>query len=254
MFRFIDKSTKRKNTLVKDNISYINGVPIFSIVEFNIIDKCTRACSFCPVSFKDFYSSSGIKGKLKEDFLKKALDDLKDINYTGTILFSGMSEPLLHNKLDDIIYLVKSNLPKVRLEIISNGDLLSTNKLKSMFENGLDAILISMYDNAKQIEKFSKMMKEANLDESQVILRRRYYEDGNYGITVSNRGGLINTDKFRDENEAKVESLPLKKVCYYPFYMIKVDFDGDVTICSHDWKRDYIIGNINMGGGKHINI
>ena len=79
---------------------------------------------------------------------------------------------------------------------------------------------------------------------SQVILRRRYYEDGNYGMTISNRSGLIDSNKYRDENEDKIVELPLKRRCFYPFYTTLIDYNGDVILCPHDWEKKYIVGNV----------
>jgi len=242
--RFIDPSIQRKDKIIKEKLSFINNIPLFSKIEFNIIAACTRACLFCPVSNKNFYKNIDAKGLLKIDFYKKILIDLNDINYDGEILFSGFSEPLLHPKIEEIIALTREYLPNSQIEMISNGDKLTHQKLKALISNGLDIINISMYDGKHQIEYFQNMIFKSGIDRGRVILRRRYYENGNYGLTISNRAGLIDSNKFRDKKEDKIVELPLKKVCYYPFYMLKIDFNGDVDICSHDWQKKFIIGNL----------
>ncbi|PHM16461.1 MAG: radical SAM protein [Sulfuricurvum sp. PD_MW2] len=242
---FIDQSTERKGNIVRDKLSFIDNVPVFSVVELNIMAACTRSCSFCPVSDKDFYKKIDAKGLLKKDFYKKILSDLSAINYKGKILYSGFSEPLLHPKIDELIQLTKEYLPDTQLEMISNGDKLTVAKLKSLFENGLDVLSISMYDGSHQIDYFSNMIHDANVDKEKVILRRRYYENGNYGLTISNRAGLVDSNEYRAEGEEKILELPLKKVCYYPFYMVKIDFNGDMDICSHDWQKKFVVGNVN---------
>ena len=47
-------------------------------------------------------------------------------------------------------------------------------------------------------------------------------------------------------NYQKVYSLkePLKKICSYPSYMFFVDYNGDVLMCSHDWGKKNILGNL----------
>ncbi len=240
--RFIDPSTKRKDTIVKDKLQYFEGFPVFSIIEFNIYGNCNRDCSFCPVSNPLVYEKKheGISTEL----FNKILDDLVQIDYKGKILFSAFSEPLLHKKLENLLLSAKTKLPQSRLEIVTNGDLLSTKKLKSIFDAGLDSISISMYDGKHQIEHFNNMMETCGLDNTQVILRRRYFEDGNYGITISNRSGLINSNEFRDENENAISELPLKNKCYYPFYMILIDYNGDVLLCPHDWSKKFKFANL----------
>lgn len=245
LHRFIDKSTERKGNIVKDKLSFIDNIPVFSVVELNIMAACTRSCSFCPVSDKDFYKKIDAKGLLKTDFYKKLLSDLSEIKYKGKILYSGFSEPLLHPKIEKLLQLTKEYLPDTQLEMISNGDKLTVAKLKSLFANGLDVLSISMYDGSHQIDYFSNMIHDANVDKEKVILRRRYYENGNYGLTISNRAGLVDSNEYRAEGEEKIVELPLKKVCYYPFYMIKIDFNGDMDICSHDWQKKFVVGNVN---------
>ena len=240
--RFIDPSVKRKEVFIKDKLHYFDEVPVFSIIEFNIYGNCNRDCAFCPVSNPNIYEKKheGISVEL----FNKILDDLVKINYQGKILFSAFSEPLLHKKLETLISSAKTKLPNIRIEIVSNGDLLTSKKLKSIFDAGLDTISISMYDGKEQISHFNSMAMDCNLDETQVILRRRYFEDGNYGITISNRSGLIDSNKYRDDDEVSITELPLKNKCYYPFYMILIDYNGDVLLCPHDWSKKLKFGNL----------
>lgn len=240
--RFIDPSTIRKNTIVKDKLLFYKKIPIFSIIEFNLYGTCNRNCSFCPVSDPLSYEKKheGITLQLFE----KIVNDLVDVNYQGKILFSAYSEPLLHKDINTLISTAKQKLPLSRVEIVSNGDLLTAVKLKQLFDAGLDTISISMYDGDHQIEHFNAMTASLGLDNTQVVLRRRYYKDGNYGITISNRSGLINSNEYRDENESGINTLPLHEKCYYPFYMILVDYTGDVMLCPHDWSKKLSFGNV----------
>jgi radical SAM protein with 4Fe4S-binding SPASM domain len=242
--RYIDPSTKRKNDIVKSSLQYYKNTPLFSILEFNIFGACNRSCSFCPVSNPEIYTSKH-EGISIELFEKIALE-LNEIGYKGKILFSALSEPLLHKKIETLIKIAKDSLPEARVEIVTNGDLLTAKKLKSLYNAGLDTASVSMYDGAHQIEHFGTMIKDAQIPQDMVVLRRRYYEDGNYGMTISNRSGLIDSDSYRDANEEGIQELPLKEQCYYPFYMILVDYNGDVLLCPHDWKKSIKFGNLNQ--------
>jgi len=255
--RFIDKSTDRKKEIVKDRLSFVEGVPLFSIVEFNIIGTCNRNCNFCPVSNPDVYTKT--TDGLELELFEKIVRELQVINYEGKILFSAFSEPLLHKEVEKLISIAKKYLPNIRLEMVSNGDLLTSKKLKKLYEAGLDTINISMYDGKHQIEYFEKIRLEADVPKDVVVTRRRYFEDGNYGITISNRVGLIDSNEYRDENEEAIIDLPLKQPCYYPFYMILVDYNGDVLLCPHDWNKTLKFGNLktknlfDIWNGKALN-
>ena len=244
---FIDSSVHRKKRNIESKVETYDGVPVFSLLEFNIFGACNRSCSFCPVSDTSFFKNQykGIDLKLYE----KIICELRDISYSGDILYSAFSEPLLNKEVYDLIKTTKRYLSRVNVEIVSNGDVILKNKtiLNKLFDNGLDVLSISIYDGPKEYDEFQCIIKEKKLDDGRVILRRRYKQDGNYGLTISNRAGLIDSNKFRAQNEDKVEvdSLPLKKACFYPFYQMVVDYDGDVLMCSHDWKKEKVIGNAN---------
>ena len=62
-------------------------------------------------------------------------------------------EPLLHN---DISYIVKklSNVSKV--EVITNGDVLSAKRLQELYLNDVSKVLVSMYDGPEQIKNLMK--------------------------------------------------------------------------------------------------
>ena len=241
----IDSTTKRKNAIAAARLKTRDGIPVFSIVEISVVAACNRRCPFCPVS-DDYYKQLGLSGVMKLPLYEKLLNDLRSIEYSGMILFSGESEPLLHRRLDRLIAKTKLVLPDCQIEVNSNGDLLTAKKLKDLFDSGLDTLSISMYDGPQQIEQFSSLRSEVGLTDSQVLLRRRYYQDGNFGINMTNRGGLVDSDAFRSDrmvtNDQK-QSFPINQECYYPFYMLTVDVGANVTICSHDWAKRYIVGN-----------
>jgi radical SAM protein with 4Fe4S-binding SPASM domain len=259
MGKKMDLSVKNKARIVKDTLTYVDGIPVFSIVELNIVAACTRACVFCPVSDGDFYKKNNIHGRLEPEIYEKLLHDLHAIGYRGRIIFSGFSEPLLHKNLEELVRLTKEVLPDAALEIITNGDLLVPAKMESLFKAGLNVICVSLYDGAHQFEHFNKMKVELGLSDAQMLLRRRYYENGDYGLIVSNRGGLVDSNRYRDKGESSIETVPLQRACYYPFYMIKMDLNGDVLVCSHDWQKRFVVGNIlkesawDLWKGKRLN-
>ena len=85
------------------------------------------------------------------------------------------------------------------------------------------------------------MCTDAKLHSSQYMVRKRYLtEDKDFGITINNRSGLL------ANAEHKIEPLkePLKKKCTYPSYTFFIDYNGDVLMCSHDWGKKMILGNM----------
>jgi radical SAM protein with 4Fe4S-binding SPASM domain len=175
------------------------------------------------------------------DLYEKILGELAQVDYDGVFLYSAFGEPLLYKKLETIIQMSKEYLPRVRIEAVTDGDFVTPAKLKTLFKAGLDTLLISMYDGPEQEEKFSQMTTEVGLSTKQVVLRRRWLPpEEHYGITLSNRTGMV---EIPEAGVLKVKE-PLKRQCFYPFYQVLVDYDGAVLLCPHDWGKKLIVGNV----------
>ena len=242
--KFLDQNIPRKGKIVRDNLDEANpsesAPPFCSLIEFNLSGLCNRVCVFCPrVDPKIF---PNINEHLPVELYEKTMTELAEVDYDGMILYSGFGEPFLYKSIEHLIVLSKQYCPKVRVECVTNGDTVTPGKLKSMFDAGLDTLLISLYDGPEQREVFQGMMAEAGVSESQVVLRDRWLPaEENYGITLVNRSGMVNIP------EAGIGAIsePLKRRCFYPFYSVVVDYDGAVLLCTHDWGKKFIVGNLN---------
>ena len=232
-----------KDDDVRGSLRKLRGVPVFGLVEFNIWGACNRRCEFCPISDPSIFTNKK-EGIALENY-ERVLMDLQRIEFDGVILWSMFSEPTLHKKILTLATVTKEILPKTQLQLTSNGDTLRAkpDKLAALFDAGLDRLNFSLYDGPDQFAEFTELRRRAGLTRIQVKLRRRYLESGNYGITISNRTGLINANEYRDKNEPPIVTLPLKTSCYYPFYQVAIDYNGDVLLCPHDWSKKYIAGN-----------
>ena len=138
--------------------------------------------------------------------------------------------------------MTRKYLPNSNIEMVTNGDVLNMKRLKKLFLSGLNKLLISAYDGKKEADELQFLCEEANLTPNQFIVRRRYLsEDQDFGITLSNRSGLMENAEFN------IKSLkePLKTPCYIPSYTFFLDYQGDVLMCPHDWGKKIILGNLN---------
>ena len=243
-----DNSVFRKKKLLekKENIQKINNFPVFTLVEFNIYGACNRSCNFCPVSDSTFYTNKyeGISTIL----YKKVILDLYKISYKGNLLFSAFSEPFLNMELEELVKITKKFLPNSRLEIVSNGDLIKNDhkRLLNLYSLGLDTVSISIYDGPDEFDNFISIRSKLQITDKQMVIKRRYYnkDNGDFGMIISNRTSLIDSNKFRSESDCCITDLPLNRVCYYPFYQTLIDYNGDMLLCPHDWKKSNIVGNL----------
>ena len=241
--KFIDTNIINKSKTVEDKIQLIEHkgkmLPLPTEIEISESGTCNRTCSFCPRSDPKFEDKKEfISNKLHE----KMCIELKELNYKGTVRFSGFIEPMLDKNIYNLISMVRTYIPESNIEMVTNGDPLNLTRLKKLFNSGLNRILISAYDGKEEAEKLDDLCKRANLTEREFIVRHRYLsEDDDFGITLSNRSGLMENAEF------KIETLkePMKKPCYIPSYTFFLDYQGDVLMCPHDWGKKVILGDLN---------
>jgi len=220
-----------------DKVQLINGTgfPLPSVVEFNIWGDCNRACSFCPVSTK-YYDRR--PGGMDFNLYAQIIYELMHLKFNGMILFSAFSEPLLNPTIVQFVRLARNFLP-CHIEINTNGDAIRKcpDILHNLFKSGLNTVSISLYSNRNGPKGgFDDLIEMYSPDE--IKIRRRYYSEmeKDFGTILSNRGGIFFSDK----------RLPLNRQCFYPFYQITIDMDGDMLLCPHDWRKMHVVGNLKM--------
>lgn len=237
--KFFDPSIKRKAKLAKRNLYFYKGIPLPAEIEISESGTCNRTCSFCPRSAPDFEDR---KEFIKTSLFEKLCTELSEVNYKGTLRFSGFVEPLLDKNIFNLIAKTRSYLEDVNIEMVTNGDVLNLDRLNKLIDSGLNTILISVYDGKEDAEKFQKLCEKAKLKENQYVIRHRYLPpEKDFGITMSNRAGMMKNAEHQIEPLKKSLDLP----CYYPHYTFFMDYNGDVLMCPHDWGKKIILGNLN---------
>ena len=243
---FFDPAINRKSKLVQASLQYFEGIPLPSIIEISESGTCNRKCVFCPRSDPNF---PDIQEFISKDLIIKISNDLKSVNYSGIILFSGFVEPLLDKEIYQKIALIRSFLKLPKIELVTNGDVLDLKRLNQLFFSGLDTILISVYDSAADAKKYKDMCETAGLREDQYVIRHRYLPpEENFGITINNRSGMMSSAL----HAIPILEKPSIEPCYYPHYTFFIDYLGDVLVCPHDWGKKMIAGNISRDSFKNI--
>ena len=225
----IHANFKRRSEYMHD-IQFINNIPLFNWLEINLSELCNRTCIFCPRVSEDMYPNQNIHMSI--NLLDNLANQLNRLNYKGNINLSGYSEPLLYKYIFSGIEKLKS----FRVELVTNGDKVTSKILTDLFSAGLSHLLISMYDGPSQINYFNKLIKESHIDPSKITLRSRWLtEKDDYGLLLTNRAGAIKTNKVAD----------ISKPCNYTAYSMMLDWNGDILLCTNDWSKKIRFGNIS---------
>jgi len=239
IIKFFDPAIKRKSDSTKKNLFYYqDNIPMPAEIEISESGTCNRKCSFCPRSAPGFEDK---KEFISEDLHLKLCKELAEFSYRGTVRYSGFVEPLLDKNIYKLIKMTRTYLVNSNIEMVTNGDVLNIKRLKKLFDSGLNTILISVYDSKEDAEIFQSMCEDAGLKKTQFVIRHRYLPpEKDFGITMSNRAGMMEHAEYKIMPLTKSLDLP----CYYPSYTFFMDYNGDVLMCPHDWGKKKILGNL----------
>jgi radical SAM protein with 4Fe4S-binding SPASM domain len=227
----IMSNIKRKSIFV-DKVQLIDNIPLFSWIDLNPTELCNRTCEFCPRADSSLYPNQNLNISLS--LCNKINNELRDLNFKGGLVLSGYGEPMLHPEITKIVKILGN---KVHLEVVTNGDKLTPEMVKELFDNGLDVMVVSMYDGPHQVDIFNNIFKKAGIPDSSYVLRDRWYSiEEDYGVKLTNRAGVA--------TEGRQPLVDLYRPCYYPFYSMMLDWNGDVMLCVQDWNKKVKMGNI----------
>lgn len=199
------------------------SLAVFSELAFETTAYCNRHCPACPVSLAP-------RGKevMDETLFAKVLAELAAINYSGRIALHFFNEPLADKDIVAKVRRIGEAAPRAKIEIFSNGDFLTQELARELFDAGLSFILLTAYNDRamKRLEALQKQL--GRRERRRTVLRRAT-------VLASNRAGTL-------EQLAIPQSL--KADCFQPSYKLVVNFRGEAVICSNDYFAKSIVGNI----------
>lgn len=200
-------------------------------VEINLMDACNRTCSFCPHADPEIYPNR-YDMKMSVATSETLAAQLAAIDYKGRVSMSGYGEPMLLRNVYRHIEIYRQALPDNVIEMNTNGDALSPDRIRRLFEAGLSQVYVNLYDGPQQADIIKQMFADAGTD--RYVLREHWLAEENFGLVVNNRSGVVNPI-----------AEPMRKRCHYPFYKLFVDWNGDVLFCANDWGRNIVVGSIH---------
>lgn len=218
------------------NLTDTDILKSISSVDVTTIDLCNRTCVFCPRHNPEVYPNRNLR--MTADGARTIAKKLQDIDYSGTIAISGFGENLLNPEIVDIVKEFRVANPKAHLECNTNGDPLTAKKARELLKVGLDCLNINLYDGPEQLEHFDKMLEGIPTEKYKY---RVHWGEDDYGIIYNNRSGMI-----RWIDDSLSASKAITSPCYYPFYKMYVDWNGDVLFCANDWGRVRVVGNLQQ--------
>ncbi|MBR5428537.1 MAG: SPASM domain-containing protein [Clostridia bacterium] len=202
-------------------------------VEVETINKCNGVCSFCPNNRRTDKRPAKV---MREDVFRKIVTDLAARDYNGIFFFNGNNEPFLDKSICDRIDYVRKMLPRARLEIFTNGTLL-TDAILDRIAGKLDLLLINNYCEDYTLNEGSKRAiahYRANREkygDMEVIVEYRYVRQ-----LLTNRGGEAPNKK----NSSRI----YRSLCLVPFEESYIFADGVMGLCCNETRRLVEFGSV----------
>lgn len=214
---------------IKDYYKVHGHFPIFRQVLIETRTDCNNHCKFCPHAF-----NKKTLGIMSWECYKQIINQLSDINYNGRIALMLSNEPLLEERMEEMIVYARQKSPRFFLDMTTNGTLLTVDKLDKFFKLGLDNININDYrsDRDKYPEKWSKYIEpiySAYWNNPKVSFQKRKTDE-----TLPNYAGNI-PQKFNPKEFG---------FCNYPFRKLTIAFNGDILLCCDDFMYNTFYGNV----------
>lgn len=209
------------------------GDPEFPrMISIEINSHCNRACSYCPNAV-----APQTARLIKEDVFKYIVHRIAEIDYSGVIDFIFFSEPTLHPKLEEYIRYVKSQVPKCIPRICTNGDLLTTAKVRALENAGLDRIYVMRHVPTPEgwvnrirtlDEEFPGLFVRMDIEELEKTQGLNHY------------GGVVQVKKVMG-GERNLDGSPS---CRVHTHVAQITIDGDWNLCCTDFGKTFQFGSL----------
>lgn len=200
---------------------------IFHEVDIEINHACNRTCWYCPNDSKVRIE----KGEMAPKIFYAIIKQLSDINYVGKIFFHFFNEPMLCSKLDDYVGHCKAYLPSSKIELVSNGILLTKERFAKLSSLGVDYFTITKHHGVSSLPVEYFFEELSDFEKNKIKLRNHDQ------LHLSNRAGSVT-------EISKGKALPLKRPCYIPSCMMVITNKGNVLVCYEDYDQISNMGNI----------
>lgn len=200
---------------------------LFSVVLVETISHCNRKCWFCKYGQKRHMEQRTERyDTMNWQTINRILDNLHKLDFSGRLSWNRINEPLLDDRLLEIIALSRHILPHAYLSIITNGDMLNQETANQLYRSGLNHLTITSYDDIV-MKKVSKLSLAS--------------------FNIKDRRGRCSGWDNRGGNISQLRGLSLvSSTCARPATAINIMPSGKVVLCCSDIYGDIVLGDITV--------
>lgn len=199
-----------------------NWPPRTVAIEINSL--CNRRCSYCPVA-----TQPRPKGKLANDDFARILNALAARGYRGELTPSFFGEPLLDNRIFDLMDMARRKLPNCTIRLHTNADFLDIPAFSRLLDIGVNHFMISQHDEQPSPNILSLLDFKARHPKiaARMTIRRLDSRD------LTNRGGLVS------------EGVSPRSISGCDWVRdAMITYEGKMVLCCNDFFESVTFGNV----------
>lgn len=262
------------------------GTPF--VVHVDTCNVCNFRCKFCTTGDHELLKRHNRPlGFMPYETFCKVIDDLKQFDSkVKDLIFHKNGEPLLHERIVDMLRYAKQAEVANRLIFVTNASKLTPKLAREIMAVGPHYMQISL--EAVSDEGYMNVSR-VQVDYDKIVggvayLWAHKHPDTTLNVKIMDTGlSEEEKKKFHDDFEGicsskgiehpisytqpqvKDTSLGIMKgtthdmykstykdVCTLPFYTCNINFNGKVSACSFDWRHGLVMGNVNEQGLRSI--
>lgn len=265
----IQLAKNQRAELQKMNLSNFVPPTFPSHVQIQTIGGCNASCSMCPMQDKNIHRWQ--RGHMNSELFIKIIDECVQYKDCEDISLYLQNEPLLDPNLAKKVEIIKNrSVGRLNVRIVTNGNLLTPKRLNELLEVGIDEITVSLNAHTKSTyEKVMGLDFDTTMRNVELLIEKAprgllvtitfmILEENEHEIEQaiafwSAQGVMcgafgINTGSGRTSYYLRTKSTSIpgwKKECYLPIVSTVILADGDMMLCSTDWTKKSVCGNIN---------
>ena len=236
-----------------------------TFVHVETLNKCNLKCIMCPITLGE----NKRPDMSQEVFEKIVKECAKYSDFLQVFGLYMLNEPLLDQKLPERIALAKQYGIKTT-QIATNVELLSNERIKALFNSGLDELILSIesiypekHEKIRVGSNFSRVLKNFenliqfkknnDVEKPKIIVRMLAFEQNKdvweeYTNFWLEKGAdhviIVNLHNWGGKFKEFDRPLVGIDVCTYLWNMMVIQSDGNVSLCCLDSSGEFQLGNV----------
>jgi len=212
------------------------NVPMFETIDFETISTCNRVCPTClrnSYPNRELVSSFFEPTYLPRILIKDALDQCVELGFTGSVILNHYNEPLMDERLPDLVRMVRAYPQWKSVWFHSNGDLL-TEEIAKELDGELDRIVFTLYMDEPVKSKRAEWIRS--------LFPNTYLDINTYSEHIVTH---FSPKPERDDMIFRHQNNP----CTEAERRVAINHRGDYLLCCDD-----MIGHFGLGSFPEVSI